>query len=122
MDSREYQKQALNTLSDQFHFSPDKENCDLLHAAIGICTEGGEFLDALKKSMFYGKPLDKVNLREEIGDLMWYIAIACEALGTTIEEECQVNINKLRARYPDKFTSNDAINRDLEKERAILEG
>lgn len=121
MDAKTYQSEALKTLSSQFHFSPVPDNCNLLHAAIGIATEGGELLDALKKTIFYGKELDSVNLKEELGDLMWYIAIACESLGTSIEEVCKININKLRARYPEKFTSDAAINRDLKNERKVLE-
>lgn len=121
MDPKTYQQEALKTLSSQFHFSPTQDNCNLLHAAIGIATESGELLDAIKKSTFYGKQLDSVNLREELGDLMWYIAIACESLRTSIDEVCQINIEKLRTRYPEKFTSEAAINRDLEKERKILE-
>jgi NTP pyrophosphatase (non-canonical NTP hydrolase) len=118
----EYQQEALKTKSDQFHFTPLPQHCDLLHAAIGISTEGGELLDALKKAIFYGKPLDSINLKEEVGDLMWYIALACHALGTTIDEVCIMNLNKLRARYPERFTSDAALVRDLARERDAMEG
>ena len=111
-----YIMQAMQTKSDQFNFTPTPQHCDLLHAAMGISTEAGELLDALKKAIFYGKPLDSVNLKEEVGDVMWYIAIACHALGISIEQVCAMNIAKLRARYPHKFTSHDAINRDVAKE------
>ncbi len=117
-----YQQEALKTKSDKYLFSPTQSNCDMLHAAIGIATEGGELLDALKKAMFYGKPLDVVNLKEELGDVMWYIAIACQALGTTIDEVQAIKIAKLKARFPNKFTSQDAIERDLDNERRVLEG
>lgn len=94
----------------------------LLHAAIGKCTEAGEFADQIKKHIFYGKPLDEINLVEEIGDGLWYDAIACNALSVEITKIMSLNIAKLRARFPDKFTSDKAIHRDLEKERGILEG
>ena len=94
----------------------------LLHAAIGLATESGEFLDMLKKYIFYGKPLDLVNAREEIGDTMWYTALAIDVLKTTMEDIMTVNIKKLKSRYPDKFTEYNAENRDLETERDILEG
>lgn len=115
-----YVQQALRTESAIFNV----ENGDdrLLHAGIGVATEGGEFLDALKKHLFYGKPLDRTNLKEEIGDLFWYLAIACDELGTTFEEVQATNIAKLTARYPDKFTEDKAENRDLGAERKILEG
>lgn len=93
----------------------------LLHASMGLHTEPAEFTDALKKHIFYGKPLDEVNLREELGDTLWYIAIALDCLGTDFETEMNININKLKARYPEKFTSEKAENRDLATERKILE-
>lgn len=121
--SHSYIEQALRTesnkecLGEGFELNVDR----LLHAGLGLTTEAGEFLDALKKHLFYGKPLDLVNLREELGDIMWYLAIACSALDTTFEQEQARNIAKLKARYPDKFTSHKAIERDLTAERIILE-
>ena len=84
-------------------------------------TETAEFTDALKKSLFYGKPLDTVNLKEELGDLLWYVALAMDELGTDFETEMARVIAKLEARYPEKFTTDKALNRDLDTERAILE-
>lgn len=115
-----YIKEAIRTESTVFNIEVGDDR--LLHAGIGIATEGGEFLDALKKHVFYGKELDRVNLKEELGDLMWYAAIACDELGTTFEELQATNIAKLRARYPETFTYDNTENRDLEEERKILEG
>ena len=94
----------------------------LLHAAMGIAGEAGEIIDPIKKSIFYGKKLDEVNLMEECGDLLYFVAVLLDELGYTFEEVMQINIDKLAARYPEKFTSAKAINRDLDKERKILEG
>lgn len=94
---------------------------DLLHAAMGICTEAGELQDQLKRYIFYGKQLDVVNLEEELGDICWYVAILCKALGVDWENALKKNIAKLKARYPDKFTEHHAVNRDLEAERSVLE-
>lgn len=91
------------------------ENIDLLHAAIGMATESGEFIDAVKKHVFYGKPLDVENLREELGDQMWYIALACKYLDVSIEEIQEQNISKLKKRYPDSFSEEHAKLR-LDKE------
>lgn len=94
----------------------------LLHSAMGLVTESSEFLDALKKFIFYGKELDLVNLKEEIGDLFWYCAIACDELEVSFEEIQVMVISKLRKRYKDKeFSSENAINRDLNIERNDLE-
>jgi NTP pyrophosphatase (non-canonical NTP hydrolase) len=94
---------------------------DILHAIIGISTEAGELLDPVKKMMFYGKPLDPINLDEEIGDILWYIAIYATARATTILKLAETNSLKLRIRYPEKFTYYRALHRDLKAEREVLE-
>ena len=93
----------------------------LLHAAMGLCTEAGEFMDQLKKHIFYGKPLDETNLFEELGDSSWYERIALDALEQKYLDMLERNVAKLRARFPDKFKESDAITRDLDKERQALE-
>lgn len=114
-----YREDVLRTESTVFNIEQGDDR--LLHAGIGMVTESAEFIDAIKKHVFYGKPLDKVNLKEELGDLLWYIEIAMDALGTTAEELQRTNIAKLKARYPNKFSLENAENRDLATERAILE-
>jgi len=99
----------------------DPNTIRLLHAAMGLVTEAGEFLDVLKKYFFYGKPIDIVNLKEEIGDMTWYQRIGCDQLSTDLLEEMVRNVKKLRARFPDKFTEELAVSRDLNKEREVLE-
>jgi NTP pyrophosphatase (non-canonical NTP hydrolase) len=93
----------------------------IVHGIIGKVTESIELLEALMKAIETGEPLDLVNIKEEIGDCFWYDAILAKACGFTFEEAQAANINKLKARYPEKFTSENAIERDLEKEREILE-
>lgn len=93
----------------------------ILHATMGLCTESGELTDQLKKHLFYGKELDRVNLIEEAGDLLWYLAILFDELGTTFAEVMSSNNAKLRSRYPDKFTPKRAAQRDLGGERSTLE-
>lgn len=88
------------------------------HAALGMLTEAGEFGNTIKKSLYYGKPLDILNAKEELGDLIWYVAIACEAFGFDLGGIMTANIAKLTARFPNKFTEHqaDPDNRDLDKE------
>lgn len=100
---------------------PSATSDRLLHAAIGLVTEAGEFADALKKHLFYSKPLDEVNLKEELGDILWYIAIAMDALGTDFPTEMTRVIKKLQVRYPEKFDEEKAEARDLFAERKALE-
>ena len=133
MDNKTYQKSALRTNGPDYRgvaermtgyedqIVPDQQVLDLIHASMGLVTEAGEFQDMLKKHLYYGRELDTVNLREEIGDLLLYCAIALEALDTDFQSVMQTNIDKLKARYPEKFTEDSANNRDLKVERQILE-
>lgn len=88
---------------------------------MGLVTESGEMMDAFKK-LYYGKPIDRTNIIEELGDVMWYVSRMCDILGVTLEQVMAINIAKLTKRYPEKFTEEAALNRDLDGERKILEG
>lgn len=92
-----------------------------LHGLIGIATEMGELLDAYKRHIFYGAPLDKVHVGEEIGDLSWYQSLLLNVHGLRQGSVQAANIEKLRKRYPEKFTEEAAMNRDLASERAALD-
>jgi NTP pyrophosphatase (non-canonical NTP hydrolase) len=121
---KNYIEQVMRTLSpseEALERLQDKRLIDILHGAIGISTEAGELLDAIKKHIFYGKKIDEVNLLEEIGDVFWYCGVLLYNLGYSFEEVQEKNILKLRLRYPNKFTTDKAINRDLIKEREELE-
>ncbi len=125
MDSKDYIAKAMKTESQDFAAVAARASSTkmirTLHAAMGVSTEAGELLDAVKKHLFYGKPLDEVNLKEEVGDLFWYVAILCDTLGLSFEEAMERNIEKLKARYGEKFTEAAAITRNLAQERQILE-
>jgi NTP pyrophosphatase (non-canonical NTP hydrolase) len=94
---------------------------DNLHMTSGMTTELGELVDVFKKYMVYGKEIDWINVREEIGDMMWYIASFCKINDLDLEEIIENNVKKLESRYPGKFSQEKALNRNLEKEREILE-
>jgi len=75
----------------------------LLTAGVGINAEGGEFLEIIKKMVFQGKPWDDHNREHliiELGDLMWYVAQACMALGVSFDDVIARNVTKLEKRYP----------------------
>lgn len=124
MNSTNYIKNAIRTESNDFNAMDERLGDNglkrLLHAGIGLSTESGEFLDALKKHIFYGKELDRVNLAEELGDLFWYMAIVADELGVEFESVMDRNIQKLKARYGEKFSEQKAEKRDLDSERTIL--
>jgi NTP pyrophosphatase (non-canonical NTP hydrolase) len=101
----------------------DNDMLDQLHMILGIGTELGELEDQYKKHMAYGKDLDTVNVEEELGDILFYVTGLCNLLNITLEGVMEQNVNKLTARYGgNKFTKDKALNRNLEKERKVLEG
>ncbi len=116
MNIKTYSKLIKRTLPDL-----GSELNNQMHMAIGASTETGELLDAYKKLFAYNKPLDKINIAEEIGDCLWYLINLCGMLELNIEDILENNIEKLQTRFPDKFTQEDANIRNLTKERTILE-
>ena len=75
----------------------------LTTAGVGLAAESGEFLEIIKKMVFQGKPWDDANrehLLIELGDIMWYVAQATQALDVSFDEVIEVNIKKLEKRYP----------------------
>ena len=125
MDFKEFTKNVLNTENIDFRGMKDRlslaSTLRLLHGSVGVSTEGGELLDAMKKYIFYGKPIDRANVKEELGDALYYISLVMDEMGFTLEEVMETNSDKLKARYPEMFTEDKAINRDLDTERKILE-
>ena len=86
----------------------DGPTLDLLHCAFGIAGESGELVDAIKKYFFYNQTLDEDNIKEELGDLMFYIQAMCDTLGYSAEEIMNKNVQKLSKRYPDGYSDEDA--------------
>ena len=83
----------------------------LMHCAVGISGEAGELLDAIKKQWVYGKPLDRENAIEELGDIEFYAQALRTILGVTREEIIAANVDKLTKRYPVEYTDALAIAR-----------
>jgi NTP pyrophosphatase (non-canonical NTP hydrolase) len=117
MNINDYQQKAARTCA-----KIDGAIMDDLHMVLGMQTEVAEIADVYKKTIAYKKPLDFVNIKEEIGDVMFYIANLCNMNGWDLREILATNISKLEARYPEKFTEDLALNRNLSKERGVLEG
>lgn len=106
MTLNEYQKLALRT-AGQHVSSIDKLN----NAALGLAGEAGEFCDLLKKGMYQGTGFDLEYFKKEVGDCLFYLALAADALQTDLESIAQMNIEKLEVRYPDGFDPIRANNR-----------
>jgi len=80
-------------------------------AALGIAGEAGEVADHIKKHIGHGHPLDRQAVAKELGDVLWYVAAMADLLGTPLEQIAQMNLDKLRARYPEGFSYEASINR-----------
>ena len=75
----------------------------LLTAAVGMSAEAGEFTEVVKKIIFQGKPVNEENLfhmKRELGDVCWYLAQACIGLNVSFDEIIEMNVDKLKSRYP----------------------
>ena len=84
-------------------YSKDFSSHRALTAALGLSAESGEFTEIVKKILFQGKPVTQENLfhmKRELGDIMWYFIQACIALDTSPEEIIEMNVDKLKSRYP----------------------
>ena len=106
MTGNEYQRLAMTTLN------PDLTKKDvLINGVMGLCGESGEAIDIVKKHLHQGHELDKEKLLKELGDIAWYLAEAATAIGVDLEDVMAANIEKLKKRYPEGFSSEKSINR-----------
>lgn len=94
MDLKSYQAEALKTAGGHTDFHRALTNWSL-----GLIGEAGEFADEVKKVVFHGKALQRNRLVEELGDTLWYLAVASHELGATLDEVAEANIAKLRHRH-----------------------
>lgn len=128
MNGKEYQKLAMRTndgnatdrlikLTLEEDAPQDMESCicedtgTVLNACLGLSGEVGEFNDMIKKWIFHEKDFDEEHAKKEMGDIMWYIAMMCHAFRWDLDEIMQMNIDKLKARYPEGFDIIKANNR-----------
>ena len=106
MTINEYQKLAMTTLNPAL-----SEKDVLINGVMGLCGESGEAIDIVKKWLAQGHALDKEKLAKELGDICWYLAETATALGLSLEDIMEANIEKLRKRYPEGFDTQKSVNR-----------
>nr|WP_314636570.1 nucleoside triphosphate pyrophosphohydrolase family protein [uncultured Oribacterium sp.] len=112
MTINEYQKEALKTASGMSHKNAlDK----LMNGVLGLTGESGEVADILKKHCYQGHALEVEHIAIELGDIAWYIAFTANVLGYDFETILQMNVDKLRKRYPDGFSAERSIHREEEQ-------
>ena len=107
MTINEYQALAMRTSNKAM--PPDDH---LLNGALGLTGEAGEVADLVKKTFMQGHKLDVEHLAKELGDVCWYIAETATAIGCDMETIMRMNIDKLKARYPDGFDSERSQHRE----------
>lgn len=119
MTPNEYQKASMRSVmsnAEQAHkIIIELENrpaySQIIIAALKLNSESGELADTIVKNLSYGKSLDGFNIIEECGDLLWYISLILSSMEVSMEQCMIENINKLKLRYPEKFTEKDALER-----------
>ena len=102
----DYQKKAMTTLNPAL----DKKDV-LINSVMGLCGESGEAIDIVKKWLMQGHDLDKEHLIKELGDIAWYLAEAATALDVPLETVLQGNLDKLRQRFPNGFSTEASVHR-----------
>lgn len=95
MNINDYQREALRTINPDLTPSQQLED-----GVMGLAAESGEALNVLKKHLFQGHIMDSTHIASELGDAFWYLAVAAWALGYDLDAIAEMNIRKLRARYP----------------------
>ena len=108
MTLNQYQTEAMRTASG---VTCDSDEKLMLNGAMGLNGEAGEVIDILKKHIFQGHNLDKDHIAKELGDCLWYIAVCAKGAGYSLDEIAQINVDKLRNRYPDGFEIEKSIHR-----------
>jgi NTP pyrophosphatase (non-canonical NTP hydrolase) len=107
-DIDQYQGFALRTLASDV--AKDRARV-FFNAATGLSSETGEVNELVKKHFFHGHELDIDHMKKELGDLAWYWALMCHAIGVRPSDVLMANIEKLRRRYPDGFSTERSMNR-----------
>lgn len=116
MEAKDYQEAAKRTVSPLENF-----NANCYHMIFGLVTEVGELADLYKKYMAYGKEFEPVDIKNEMGDILWYLANLATLEGLDLTEIMDFNISKLKKRFPYKFEAERAINKNEKAELEAIE-
>ena len=106
MNMNEYQLLAKRTIPEGWH-----ETSMIAHALHGISSEIGELHGIYQKSMFQGHDFSEEHAQKEVGDILWFIAEYCTGMGWNLDDIARLNIEKLKARYPEGFSEENSLHR-----------
>lgn len=111
--------EASEKLSERLHsmnYDIGKDYGGIINGCFGLSGETGEFIDMIKKWIFHDKELNIEHAKKELGDVCWYIAMICDGFGWNLDEIMEMNITKLKERYPqgfDIYMSNNRLEGDI---------
>lgn len=105
MTLNEYQELAARTINNDL-----EDFQQFAHALHGMAAEVGEIHGIVQKH-YQGHEANDEHMMKEVGDLLWFIAELCTSCGFTLEETAAMNIEKLKARYPDGFEAERSLHR-----------
>lgn len=106
MNFNEYQELANKTANNELPYETK-----VMTAALGLCGEAGEVAEIIKKLFGHGHKPDYNQIVKELGDVLWYVSRLSYLLFHNLEEIATKNIEKLKTRYPEGFSSDKSINR-----------
>lgn len=101
----------MNTSTESHVTADPAPYIRILDGLMGLNGEAGEAIDILKKVLFQGHEFDREHMAKELGDIAWYLAVSADAIGYDLETIFQMNIDKLKSRYPDGFDTEQSQNR-----------
>ena len=105
MEVIQYQNLAARTINPALTHEQMQD-----HALKGMVGEIGE-INSIYQKVYQGHEFDEEHIKKELGDLMWFVAEYCTGWGWNLDDICQMNIDKLRVRFPDGFEVDKSIHR-----------
>jgi NTP pyrophosphatase (non-canonical NTP hydrolase) len=120
MNTKEFDEVVWMRKSERFDMNLAGLTEDFIHGVIGVTTETGELADILKKAVYKKTPPDAAKVTDECGDLLFYVSVVLQSVGSSLEEAMIRNDKKLELRYGKAFSTEKFLNKDKAKEEAIL--
>lgn len=112
MNLDEYQRAALRTINPALD---DRDR--LLDASAGLAEEAAEVLGLVRKRVFQQREVDSTKIIEELGDVLWCLAVTAHSFGISLSQVAEANQQKLARRHPTGFERRTAEDEGAERRR-----